>query len=242
MNYTDNLNYLAQNAGDGQYVNDGGFLTQVPFWIMAGEDRILRDLDLLNTYVEDNTGTLSANRRLFTLPTSVGQFVVLATVRIVLAGPPQTTQALAPVSREWMDWTFPGDGAVGNPSIPLYWCPLNQTSILVGPPSDVSRNLKCWGTQRPASLNAQATLGSMSTGTFISNNFPDLFQAAQMIDVMAWQRNFSSSSDENPLAADWIAEYERLKTPALVEEARKRLAANGWSSRLPDPIASPPQS
>jgi hypothetical protein len=243
MNYTDNITYLAQDAGDPEYATDPSFLAQLPYWIMAGEDRILRDLDLLNTYVTDVSGNLSANRRLFTLPTKVGNFVVLATLRVVLPGPPVTVNPpLTWISKEMMDYMFPGDGAVGSPSVPKYIAPSDQTSVLVGPGPDQNYNVRCWGTQRPVSLNAQASLGSLSTGTFISNNFPDLFHAAQMIPLYAWQRQFAPSGDQTDGAVNWNTEYERLKEAADVEEMRKRLSSNGWSSRLPSKEATPPQT
>jgi hypothetical protein len=235
MNYDDNLTYLAQDAGDEGYATDSNFLAQLPFWISAGEDRIWRDLDLLNTYVEDNSSSLSANRRLFTLPTDIGTFQVLATVRIVLPGPPIVTlPALAPISREAMDTLYPNDEAIGSPSIPKFWCPLNQLSILVGPAPDQPYQVKLWGTQRPASLSAT------NSTTFISTWFPDLFHAAQMILVFAWQRQFAPTGDDVAGAINWNLEYERLLKAANIEEGRKRLESVGWSSKLPAPAATPP--
>lgn len=235
MDYASNIVYLAQDAGDPNYATDPNFLAQLPFWIDAAENRIQRDLDLLNTYVEDDSGSLSANRRLFTLPTSIGTFQVLTTVRIVLPGPPITTlPALSPISREGMDQFYPNDGAVGNPSIPKYWCPLSQTAIMVGPAPDQPYPVKLWGTQRPASLS------STNTTTFITEFFPDLFHAAEMIDVLAWQRQFNPQGDEAAGAKTWDSEYERLLKAADVEESRKRLASSGWGSRQPSATATPP--
>lgn len=235
MNYVDNLTYLAEDAGTSTYATDPSFLEQLPYWILAAEDRICRDLDLLSTYVEDETGLLSANRRTFILPTDIGTFQVLTTVRVVLPGPPIAPQpALTPISREAMDQFYPGDGAVGNPSVPKYWCPNDQLTILVGPAPDQAYQALLWGTQRPKPLSAT------NTPTFISTWLPDLFHAAEMVGVMAWQRQFSPQADEAQGAISWNAEYERLLKSADVEECRKKLSAQGWSSRQPSAVATPP--
>ncbi len=241
MNYTQNLSALAQYAGQAGYATDPDFMAQYPVFIDSAEQRILRDLDLLNTYVPDDTGTLSANRRTFILPTTVGAFVVLQTIRIVLPGPPAVTMpALDPISKEAMDAFYPGDGAVGNPSIPKVWCPLNQTSVMVGPAPDQPYEVKCWGTQRPLPLYANNV--TQMNGTFISNFLPDLFLAAQMVACSAWERLFSASSEDPQQPLSWISEYERLMKSAEVEQARIRLSSNGWSTRLPTPTATPPQT
>jgi hypothetical protein len=235
MNYAENLTYLAEDAGSSTYATDPSFLEQLPYWILAGEDRICRDLDLLNTYVEDDTGALSANRRIFILPTGIGTFQVITTVRVILPGPPITTlPALTPISREAMDSFYPDDGATGNPSVPRYWCPNDQLTILVGPGPDQPYPVKLWGTQRPKTLSAT------NTTTFISTWLPDLFHAAEMRLVMAWQRQFNPQAEEAMGAVTWDGEYERLLKAADVEEMRKRLSSQGWSSRLPNPVATPP--
>lgn len=231
MNYDENLVYLAQDAGDPNYATDANFLAQLPFWIDAAENRIQRDLDLLYTYVEDDTAALSANRRLFTLPTDAGAYQVLVTVRIVTS---DGTKLLAPISREAMDAFWPEDAAVGNPSIPRFWCPLNQLSIMVGPAPDQPYPVKLWGTQRTAPLAAD------NPETFISVYFPDLMHAAEMCLVLAWQRQFSGAAEEQAGALDWEREYQLLLKSSDVEESRKSLESSGWTTRQPVPNANPP--
>lgn len=243
MNYTDNLNFLAQDAGDPEYAVDPNFLIQLPFWIESAENRILRDLDLLSTYVEDATGRLSQSRRLFPLPTGVGTFQVLSTIRVVLPGPPIVVQPpLEPISREALDAFYPGGGPVGSPSVPKYWAPFDQSQIMVGPPPDQPYQVICYGTQYPASLNTQATLGSGSTGTYISNELPDLFHAAEMWLVCGWQRQFSGMADQADSAVSWENAYQNLLNGTNVLEARRRLASRGWSTAQPEQTATPPQT
>lgn len=241
MNYKDNLNYLAQDAGDPAYATDPNFLIQLPFWIESAESRILRDLDILNTYVNDDTGTLSEGRRLFALPTEQGEFQVLSTIRVVLPGPPVTNlPALEPISREAMDSMYPGDGPVGNPSIPRYWAPFDQLQISVGPAPDQAYQVICYGVVYPASLNAQAS--GPGTGTFISNTYPDLFHAAQMVLLCGWQRQFSGMADQADSAVTWEGAYQKFLQGTNLIEARRRVASVGWSTKQPEAVSSPQQT
>lgn len=249
MNFLANLSALTQNTGQAQYAADPDFLAQFPLFVTSGEDRILRDLDLLTTHITDDSGILDATRRRFMLPTDLGAFIVLDSIRVVVGG--VTMPALDWISKEAMNVVYPSDGAVGVPSIPRYVCPLDQESVLLGPAPGAAYRVFCDGTQYPASLNTGATINPDQTisiaagspaflGTYISNNIPDVFIAAQMITVSAWMRQFSAMSDDPQQARNWTEEYERLKSGELATEMRKRLASQGWGSRLPNPIATPP--
>lgn len=235
-----NLSALAQLAGDAEYATDDNFLAQLPVWIQQGELRIWRDLDLLSTRVYDATGTLTQNSRIFILPTSIGTFQVIETLQVIdengIRQPP-----LEPMSKDCLDMLYPDEHAVGDVSVPLAWAPLNQAQILVGPapslnPAGANYEMLTFGTQRPASLS------EANTTTFITLNLPDVFIAAEMIQVSAWQRLFSAMSEDPAAARDWNQEYERLMKGADVEELRKKISADGWSTRIPNPVAKPPQT
>lgn len=236
MNWQQNLVAVAQMAGDPSYEQDGDFQAVLPSAIMAAENRILRDLDLLSTRVTDDTGQLTQNRRRFILPTDVGTFIVLEVLRPIVDG--VYGQPLLPASRETIDALFPSEVAPSQPSIPQFWAPIDQATVLVGPPPDADYFMSCFGTQRPATLDPKNTVG-----TFISGQLSDVFLAAQLCWLTGgWQRNWSPAADDPATAAGWEAEYSRLITPSLIEEARKKLQGSGWSSRLPSPIAAPPQT
>lgn len=236
MNYAENLKALAQLCGDSAYEQDPDFNDILPSAILAAEDRILRDLDLLSTRVTDDTGKLTQNSRTFILPTDVGTFIVLEVLRPIVSGVFGTP--LLPASRETLDNLFPSETAPSQPSVPAYWAPLDQATVLVAPAPDQGYGMSCFGTQRPATLGPQNT-----TGTFISNQLPDLFIAAEMCWLGgAWQKNWSTQGNDPATALGWEAEYARLMVPSLTEEARKRVASAGWGSRLPNPIVTPPQS
>ncbi len=195
MNYAQNLSALGQLAGGAELATDPDFLAQLPIWIYQAEQRILRDLDLLKMSVEDATGHLDPDRRIFILPSDQGTFQVLQTVRIVVDA--NNIKPLLPISREAMDWIYPGEDAVGVPSIPRYWAPNDQTGILVGPAPDKPYRAIVYGTQRPIPLS------TINTETFITSWFFDLFLAAEMIQVSAWQRLFSAMSDDPATARNW---------------------------------------
>ena len=252
MNYLANLAALAQNTGQAQYAADPDFLTQLPIFVTSGEQRILRDLDLLATHITDDTGVINANERRFFLPTNLGAFIVLSNVRLIVNN--VTQPALDWISQEAMNVAYPGAGAVGSPSIPRYVCPLDQQSVLLGPAPDSAYPALCDGTQYPLSLSTGAAVnaaagtvmitgGSLAAnGTYISNSIPDIFIAAQMIDVSAWMRQFSAMSDDPAQARNWTEEYEKLRASEMVVEMRKRLAVQGWGSRPPAAVATPPQT
>src|SRR6266853_3485208 len=202
MNYAQNLSALAQLAGEAELATDSDFLAQLPVWIYQGEQKILHDLDLLKMSVEDATGHFDANRRIFILPTSQGTFQVTQTVRVVVDA--NNIKPLLPISREAMDWIYPGETAIGVPSIPRYWAPNSQTDILVGPAPDQPYRAIVYGTQRPKPLSIA------NSETFITSWFFDLFLAAEMIQVSAWQRLFSAMSDDPATARNWTAEYDTL--------------------------------
>lgn len=229
MNWQENLRALAQLAGDAAYEEDPDFTAILPQAVSFAENLILRDLDLLTTVVEDNTGQVTQNRRRFVLPTDIGVFIVTEQILPIVDEVQQAP--LLPTSRETIDALWPAEQAPSNPSVPQYWAPLDQATVLVGPPPDQDYSMLVRGTMRPASLNPKS-----DTGTFISTQLSDLFLAAEATFIVGqWLKNTER-------ATAWLTEYERRKTPALIEESRKKLQSGGWGNRLPSPVSSPPQT
>lgn len=243
MNWQQNLQALAQLAGDSALEDDPDFLALMPATILTAQNRIIRDLDLLSTRVTDDTGKLTLNRKLFVLPTTGGaSFVVVEQLRVILpTSPPGATgiytEPLLPTTKDAIDSMWPGEQAFTSPSIPAMWAPNDGASVFVGPPPDIDYGMSCFGTQRPAVL---APTGPTAGGTFISTEMADLFLAAEMMYVSAQQRNWSAIGDDPQMAIGWTQEYNRLKTPALTEEARRKLQSVGWAMRLPEPTVDTP--
>lgn len=233
MNYADNQTYLVQYAGDtGYLVSPSDFLTQLPAFIFSAENRILRDLDLLAARTTDETGILTANSRIFQYPTDAGVWQVVETIALIDQNGIRHSP-LTPVSKEIVDSMYPDEHAVGNPSVPRVWAPYTAASALVGPAPSYAFGVQTYGVQFPT------TLSEDNSTTFISQNLPDLFLAAEMIDVSAWCKNSGAMSDNPAMARSWDQEYERLLSLARPWELRRKVQADGWSTRLPNPIANP---
>lgn len=238
MNYTDNLTYLSQYAGDSAYVTDPDFLAQLPIFITSAEQRILRDLDLISTRVYDTSGVPTINNRLFTLPTAASgaTFNLIVAVGLILtvAGTQYKQPPLLPLSYEALSAMYPDDHGVGNPSVPQYWAPFTDNVIAIAPAPNPVLGMGIWvyGPQDPVTLSAA------NPETWISKNLPDIMLAAEMISVSGWQRQFSGMADDPAQARNWTQEYEKLLAQENVQELRRKVEASGWGSRQPNPIAA----
>ena len=62
---------------------------------------------------------------------------------------------------------------------------------------------------------------------------------ASMIYISAYQRNFGRASDDPQMAMTYESQYQALLKSAVVEEARKKFDASGWSSQSPATVATP---
>ena len=244
MTYEENLRVLAELAGDSSLESDPDFLSFLPYCISSAELKICRDLDLLSTYVTDNSGKLTINSKVFQLPTDIGIFIVVSQLRVItpspsgpgavgIFGPP-----LLPVSKDTVDSLWPLETAPSFPSIPTMWAPIDQANVVVAPPPDQDYFVSVFGTQRPVTLGPKTP----PPGTFISVQLRDLFIAAEMLEISAQQRNWSAQGDDPAMGTGWRVEYASLLKSAAVEEARKKLSGQGWGSKLPSPIATPPQT
>lgn len=205
----------------------------LPRAIEYGEQRIYRELDLMFTHISDTSKTLTANNRLFSLPTSQGAFIVVEEINVT--GPDGPAQLL-PVSKQYLDFVWPSNSSLTSPSVPIYWCPFDQTTIYVGPPADSTYPIEVIGTIRPAPLS------STNISTVITGYLPDLFMAATMISWTGFQRDYGQSADDPKLALSWEQVYQTALASAGIEQMRVRFQAAGWTSRLPSPIATPPQT
>jgi len=234
MDYAENRRVLAQMSGDSALESNSDFQSMLPACIASAELRIQRDLDLLSTRITDETGKLTQNRKTFVLPETVGTFLVIEELRVItptvageagIWGPP-----LLPASKITLDWLYPSEVAPSSPSIPIYWAPVDQATIHVAPPPDLDYLMSVFGTMRFFPLTPQ-TKGS----TYISSQYRDLFLAAEMIFVSAFQRNWSARSDDPAMSKNWNEEYQYLLRAAGGEQARMK----GLIKAPPSTPASP---
>lgn len=213
------------NASIAAPSSNADFNNIYPRAIEYAEQRIFRELDLLNTIVTDETGMLSANSRKFTLPASGGIFFVTKELYVLVGGVRQPP--LLPVSREFLESVWAADTAPNTPSIPSMWCPVDQVSVLVAPPPDLAYSAGVVGTKRQAALSAS------NTPTFISTNLPDAFLAATNIFLCGYQRDFGPQGEQPQSAISWEATYRTAMASADVEEMRKKFLGPGASTNKP---------
>ena len=211
---------------------DTNFLAQISSSIDYGEMRLYRDLDLLSTVVRD-IGTLSANTRIFNLPSNLGRFVVTNGFNVFTpVGTVTTRNPLVPCSRDVLDMLWPSLTGAGIPSL---YAMITDQQIIMGPAPDQAYSIEVIGTIRPAPLSAS------NTTTALTLYLPDLWFAATMIFWSGYQHNWGAQSDDPRQAVSWESQYQALLASANVEEQRKRYAAGQWSSMQPAPLATPPR-
>lgn len=221
---------------------DPDFVTMMPNAINAGEQRIYRELDLLNTVFRDSTTALSANNRNFTLPapstsTTTGKFVTTQAINVItpVATQPDsgTRHQLTPVTIDFLDMAWP---SVTGATVPEFFAMVTQDTLIVGPWPDAAYVVEVRGTIRPAALSAT------NTTTFLTLYLPDLFMAAVMVFVAGWMKDYGSQSDDPQLAQSWETQYGKLLGSAQIEEARKKYQGPAWTPLSPSPVATPPRA
>lgn len=223
---------------------DPNFLVALPQAIAYAENRLYRELDFLSTVTALTTSpstatayTLTPGARQLTVP--VGDFVTIQEVNVITPANTQVANSgarnpLTPVTKEFVTLVYPANNNAG---VPAYFAILNQNTFLVGPWSDNTYLVELIGTVRPQSLG-DGTNNTTNT-TFISLYLPDMMIMATMIYVSAYQRNFGRQSDDPQMAQSYESQYQSLLKGAMVEEARKKFQAGGWTSMAPAVVASP---
>lgn len=228
---TDLANFLVVPESDAAY------LLAIPNIIDDAEQRLYRELDLLSTRVTA-TGALTANDRRFTLPTGSGTFVVVeqmnAITPVTTTNPDLGTRnPMIPSSKEVLDALWPSVTGAG---VPNQFAPISQTNWIVGPWPDAAYTVEVVGTIRPAPLSAS------NTTTFLSTYLPDVFFAASLVMAAGYQLNFSSGGDNPAAGMTWENHVQTLLSSAMKEEFRKKFGSEGWTSKAPDPMATPPRT
>lgn len=214
---------------------DPNFVGILSSCIDYGEQRLYRELDLLNTVTRESAPLIAGNRN-FTLPQNNGRFVVTNGFNLIT--PSTTTNPdlgtrtqLTPASRDFLD------SVGGSPSytgLPVNYAPITDQQFIVGPAwPDQAYTVEVVGTIRPTPLSAS------NTTTFLTNYLPDLWFAATMIFMTGWQQNFGAQADNSGQAMSWENQYKELFASANLEEQRKRYASGAWGSLSPTPAATP---
>jgi hypothetical protein len=221
--YVSNLaNLLVIPAADANY------LAAVSNIIDDAEQRMYRELDLLNTIVRQ-TGLLTANSRNFTLPSAAGLFVVTESMSIFDLT--NTRRLLIPTTREYIDFVYGSETSSIVPSYPEYYGMVTDQLVIVGPPPDAAYTAEVTGTIRPAPLSAT------NITTYLTQFLPDLFMCESLIFGYGYMKDFGATADDPQGSVSWNQHYKDLWQSANTEEQRKRYASMGWSSKQPSPLA-----
>jgi hypothetical protein len=227
----------AYSTGNGQPTTDQYWLTEIPGIIDYAEQRLYRELDLLATRITDQSATLTANQRTFSLPTFYGNFLVVEEMNVIT--PYNATfssgsrVALVPASKQFIDWSWPS-AAVGN-TVPEWYAPLDNATMLLGPAPDQAYPMEVIGTQRPTPLSSANAI------TILTTMLPDLWMAATMIKASGFMRNFGSQADNPAMSVSWQGQYDLLFKSADAEEARKMYRSMAWTSEQQKMVTIPPR-
>jgi hypothetical protein len=220
--------------------DDVNFVAILPMMIDYASLRICRDLDLMFTSVSLHGAgyQLTAGNRNISFPQDLPNgtsFVVSEQINLITpvgqSDPDSATRTpLMPTTKEFLDAVY---GSASYTGVPKYFVPFNETLFFVGPTPNADYYVEVVGTIRPAPLSATVPT------TFISQYLSDLLMMASMIYISAYQRNFGKESDDPQMAMSYETQYQLLLKSAVVEEARKKFDAAGWSSQSPATVASP---
>lgn len=201
-------------------VADPNFIAAIPNIIDDAEQRIYRDLDLLNTVVVDGTATCNALNPGVVLPTPAGggPFLVVQQTSVVtplgantLTG---TSTLLLKMSKDMLAYLFPSSAGAG---VPKYFAMISQNTVTLGPWPDAAYGVTVVGTVRPNPLSAT------NTTTLLTLYFPDLFLAAALAIGAGYLKNFGAATDDPQSGLTWESKYKTQLQSAVVEEARKKL-------------------
>lgn len=233
INYTTYVSQLSNLMIVGS--TDANFQTFLPGCIDYSEQRIYREMDLVQTTVTDTSVFFSSGQRTLTLPST---WVVIEEINVFSSAGTTSSNGnrnqLTPITREYINYAYPSNSTFQG--IPQYFNLLDQNIIIVGPVPDAAYNVEIIGVQRPAALS------SANSSTFLTAYLPDLFIAASMVFASGYMQNFGSQSDNPQQAQSWESQYQLLLKSAMSEESRKKFEGPGWTAQSPSPIATPPRS
>lgn len=238
------IEQTSETAGVYSFVS-APLQTLLPQALNYAELRIQRDLDFLQAR-SSNDYTLTSGNNLFSVP--INDFLILETLELLQKSGSTVVNScpLTPVSREFIQNCYSGMSQSGTPK---YFAMYGDTfgdgantniNVLLGPPPNYAFPIRVTGLIRLPTLAQYATDGPAdSTYTYISQFLPDLLLMASMIYISAYQRDFSSTSDDPAMGQTYEKQYQALRLGAISEENRKHFQGSAWSS-YPTPVAATP--
>jgi hypothetical protein len=203
------------------------FVQILPQAIAYAEDRIYRELDILDSVAINATTTFTPNNRNFTLPPApYGAFLTLTGINVLYGNGPQRQQ-LQPVAMSYLNAVW---GSPTGATLPEYFSMVRQDLIQVGPWPDQAYVVEVIGTFQPEPMSAT------NPTTFLTTYVPDLLIAGGMIFLSGYMRDFGSQADNPAQAQSWSSQYDVLFKSAMLLELRKKFAGPGWTSLSSVPV------
>lgn len=205
---------------------DANFQTFLPGCIDYAEQRIYRELDILNSRVVSTTTSLTSGARDYTASSSV-TYIVLENMNVIDSSGGR--HQMVPVTKEFIDAVYPNSTTTG---VPQFFAPITSTHYLIGPAPDGAYTAELIGTARPTALS------SSNTSTFLTTYCPDLFIAASMVFAFGYQRDFGGETDDPRSGTTWESQYQALMASALQEQMRAKYEGSAWTPMVP--VQGPP--
>ena len=229
LTYATNLTELALL---GQFdASDPNFLSNLPSCINYATDRITRELNLLATTTVNTSLALTASSRVLDL-TSINPNVVYEINVLTPVGQTNPDTAvrnpLTIATTAYLNQVYgTGPTQSGVTGVPTSFAMLTDTTVWVGPYPDANYHVEVIGTTRPIPISGS------NASNWISTYLPDLFLAAEMVQLSGYMRNYGSQSDNPQQAVSWEAQYVTLRDSASVEDAMRKYFSTGWTPQLP---------
>ena len=210
--------------------SDLDYSVVIPATIDAAEQRIYREMDLLNTVVVNSTSSLVNGNRNFTLPTtSNGIFITVQGLNVITpAGVTPdngTRNQLQPVSMSYLNAVW---NSAANKSVPQDFAMIRQDLAVVGPWPDDNYTVEVIGTIRPEPLSAT------NPDTYLTQYLPDVYLAASMVFFSKAVLEYNGATQGSP--EWWEGNYQTAFKSANLEELRKKFAGPGWTSLSSVPV------
>lgn len=212
---------------------DPAFTANFPNALDYAQDRIYRELDLLNTVTSVSSLKTTANLRTFSF--SAAGINVLQDVNIITpfttTNPELGTRNSCTISdKSLLNAVYNSPATVGTP---VNFAFLDNQTLLFGPWPDQAYTVELIGTLNVTSPVLQ--LSPTNTTTFVSTYLPDLLIAGCMIQFTGFMKNFGAQSDNPQMAVSWEDQFSKLRDSAAVEDARRRFQSAGATSEQPKP-------
>lgn len=233
MTYSEYVNAIADllilletitDASSATPSTDVNFNTILPRAIEYAEQRMYRELDLLQTETR-GTATTTANNRSVTIPSG---FVVVQSVYLTTPAGSLPTDSgasrnpLVRISLDGLNIMWPAGQTAG--TLPLYYANFDNSTIYIAPAPSATYTVEFFGVARPTALS------STNTSTILTTYIPDIFIACSMVFLAGYQRDFGSQADDPKLAQSWEAQYQTLKASAVGEIARMKAESQQWDT------------